>query len=641
MTHRTHDRSPPSPDPDPTLLKRLKSSHISDAPPSSTTQDPTPHFAPDLFGPSNIHRLHTEYEGSLPFKHVVVEKLFQDDLLQKVKDESLAELSFSEKETDIYKVYQTGDLASLSYLTEQQIALLPSLLTLRDALYSPMFRSFLRAVTGCGPLSGTKQDMSVVSYRKGCHLLNHDDVIGTRRVSYILYMPLPHYQGWQAEWGGALELYPVKTGPEGLPEPEPVPAKSIPPVWNQFIFFEVQPGRSFHSVEEVVVGESEDGRQRLSISGWFHSAQPGEEGYNPEPQPELKSSRDQLASTQTEFRGYPNTVEPPLPDDPLSEEHVSFLSEFLNPVYLQARTMKALASRFVDESSLELHSFLCAPLAEKLRGGLVEKDEQDGLGPNRATRIPPHTAGGEGAWMLKGPPHKWRYCALRPLESNGPKMAVSPRWAHADVDDIVRSLQEELFTSQAFRAWLACVSKLLPVRYMAEARRFRPGLDYTLATSEAKETRLDVVLGLTPQVESAPDTTSTHVTGEETSPVGWQTGEWGGWECYMAPHDEEDDPAVYRSGSSKKKNGTNGVNGHAGQDEDMHEDEDEDEEDEEEDGTLLTVQPGFNRLLLVLRDEGVMRFVKYVSAAAEGSRWDICGEFEIGMVQEDDSADES
>ncbi len=114
----------------------------------------------------------------------------------------------------------------------------------------------------------------------------------------------------------------------------------------------------------------------------------------------------------------------------------------------------------------------------------------------------------------------------------------------------------------------------------------------------------------------------------------------------MAPHEEEDDPAVYRSGSSKKKtaNGTNGngANGHAGQDDEMH-DEDEDEEDEDEDdGTLLTVQPGFNRLLLVLRDEGVMHFVKYVSAAAEGSRWDICGEFEIGMVQEEDaSADES
>jgi Rps23 Pro-64 3,4-dihydroxylase Tpa1-like proline 4-hydroxylase len=141
--------------------------------------------------------------------------------------------------------------------------------------------------------------MSVNSYTRGCHLLNHDDVIGSRRVSYILYMPLPHYQYWQKDWGGALELYPTVIGPDGESEPVSVPSKSIPPSWNQFIFFEVQPGQSFHSVEEVVVGGGgEDGRARLSISGWFHAAQEGEEGYVPEPAdvPNSKSSREQLVS---------------------------------------------------------------------------------------------------------------------------------------------------------------------------------------------------------------------------------------------------------------------------------------------------------------------------------------------------------
>jgi len=58
--------------------------------------------------------------------------------------------------------------------------------------------------------------------------------------------------------------------------------------------------------------------------------------------------------------------------------------------------------------------------------------------------------------------------------------------------------------------------------------------------------------------------------------------------------------------------------------------------DEEDSGTLLTVQAGFNKLLLVLRDVGVLRFVKYVSAEAPGSRWDIYGEWEVGMVQSED-----
>lgn len=137
--------------------------------------------------------------------------------------------------------------------------------------------------------------MSVNTYTKGCHLLNHDDVIGTRRVSYILYMPLPHYQGWKKEWGGALELYPTQPSIDGILEPDPAPSKCIPPSWNQFIFFEVQPGKSFHSVEEVIVGGGEDGRQRLSISGWFHAAQPGEPGYEDGPvHKDMRSSREQL-----------------------------------------------------------------------------------------------------------------------------------------------------------------------------------------------------------------------------------------------------------------------------------------------------------------------------------------------------------
>ena len=140
----------------------------------------------------------------------------------------------------------------------------------------------------------------------------------------------------------------------------------------------------------------------------------------------------------------------------------------------------------------------------------------------------------------------------------------------------------------------------------------------------------------------------------------------------MAPHNEEDDPAVYRSSVQKKPkmdvkptpeasssksfsvrkpdsdhDMNDYENGHEnGHDEGVDEIEagesseevvnSSEEEEEEEDGTLLTVQPGFNRLLLVLRDERVMRFVKYVSAAAPGSRWDVCGEYEVGMIQEEE-----
>ncbi|EGO02360.1 hypothetical protein SERLA73DRAFT_159290 [Serpula lacrymans var. lacrymans S7.3] len=671
---RIHDRSPSPAEPD-SLLKRLKTTH--DAP----QNDPTAHFAPNLLSADTVQTLHQSYHASEPYKYVVIDKLFDDELLRNVKDECIEKLAFTEKETDIYKVNQTGDLASLSYLSPTELALFQNLLTLRNALYSPAFRKFLRAVTGCGPLSGSKQDMSVNSYTTGCHLLNHDDVIGTRRVSYILYMPLPHTDQWKAEYGGALELYPTRISVEGAdPEPIPFPSKSIPPAWNQFVFFEVQPGKSFHSVQEVVA--TEPGVARLSISGWFHAAQPGEDDYSPDlDQPiDSKSSREQLVSgASTPFTPY-ETIEgeTAVPDSlPLTAEHLAFLSRFLSPVYLRASTLTALAKRFVDESSLELHQFLAVP--STLEDALRATDKRDGLGLGRSGQVPSHEAGTGDKWDVKGPPHKWRYCTLRPTSTSPslpPPLSSSP--SHTtdpntlDPSAFLPALQSHLFPSPAFRAWLAVVTSMFPLAYSVQARRFRPGLDYTLATSEEDEARLDVVLGLTPDVTpknmneggkgkgKGKGKTKSKGKGKEEEERGWQTGEWGGWECYMAPHDEEDDPAVYRSSSTKSKptssQKSNDINvttsstvpgADADADMDSHAnggeenpvsdaEEEREDDDDDDDATLLTVQPGFNRLLLVLRDARVMRFVKYVSAAAEGSRWDVCGEFEVGVVEEEE-----
>ncbi|KDQ57021.1 hypothetical protein JAAARDRAFT_35618 [Jaapia argillacea MUCL 33604] len=630
--------------------------------------DPTPYFAPGVFDDLNVQRLRMAYQSSRPFKHAIVPKLFQDDLLQAVKDECLAELNFTEKETDIYKVNQTGDLASLSFLNSEQIALLSSLLTLRDSLYSFKFRTFLRNVTGCGPLSGIKQDMSVTSYKKGCHLLNHDDSIDSRRVSYILYMPLPNYQLWQKEWGGALELYQTTEAADGIPIPASIPTKTIPPSWNQFVLFAIQPGRSYHAVEEVVVGGGgEDGRQRLTISGWFHAAQPGELGYEAMSSDHIPksliSSREQLTTTRSDLKEYddhsfPEGDGPPLPDSPLSDQHISFLSQFLNPVYLQPQTIKALASRFEAESSLELHLFLFAPISSRLEYGLRELDKSDELdAAHREGRVPPHSAGTglNSRWAIKGPPHKRRYCILKPQNIVG-RQGVSPLFAPEDgADEIIRRLQDELFPSPAFRAWLASLTGFLPLMYNVEARRFRPGLDYTLATWEEHDVRLDVVLGLTPNNHDRLEASEggEEANGEERS--GWPTGEWGGWECYMPPHGDEEDPAVYRSkthkptdelteANLKRQNQALDNGGEIPMNlSPMHTSDEErrvdgpDGEEGPEDDTLLTVHPGFNRLLLVLRDESVMHFVKYVSAAAPSSRWDVCAEYAIGMVEADDS----
>ena len=47
---------------------------------------------------------------------------------------------------------------------------------------------------------------------------------------------------------------------------------------------------------------------------------------------------------------------------------------------------------------------------------------------------------------------------------------------------------------------------------------------------------------------------------------------------------------------------------------------------------VTTIQPVSNALVLVLRDAQTMRFVKYVSADAPGSRWDVAAEYRLAKT---------
>ena len=93
-----------------------------------------------------------------------------------MRQEIGTKLSFTKKETDIYSLWQSGDLKNLDGLDASLVEQLPALHKLRNALYSAPFRSFLSEVTGVGPLSASKVDMAINSYTPGSHLLPHDDV---------------------------------------------------------------------------------------------------------------------------------------------------------------------------------------------------------------------------------------------------------------------------------------------------------------------------------------------------------------------------------------------------------------------------------------------------------------------------------
>jgi hypothetical protein len=59
---------------------------------------------------------------------------------------------------------------------------------------------------------------------------------------------------------------------------------------------------------------------------------------------------------------------------------------------------------------------------------------------------------------------------------------------------------------------------------------------------------------------------------------------------------------------------------------------------DDDDEPLLNVMARCNALSLVMRDAGVMRFLKYVNAQAPGSRWDVAAEYSV--VAEDGDEEE-
>ena len=164
--------------------------------------------------------------------------------------------------------------------------------------------------------------------------------------------------------------------------------------------------------------------------------------------------------------------------------------------------------------------------------------------------------------------------------------------------------------SPAYYRFLQLLTSLDPiVGHRGKVRRFRPGLDYTVAHYGifTEKSVLDGTLcfckGDGAQVRY--DEASGDLIGSGADEV-WSSGDAGGFECYIAAEEEEEGECAAV-----------------------------DEYNADDDSELLSVSASFNTLSLCYRNYGTMRFVKYVNGNAPGSRWDISLEYEV----EDDGED--
>ncbi|KIV97817.1 hypothetical protein PV10_01523 [Exophiala mesophila] len=663
-------------------------------------------FRNDLFEPNTQKSFRSYYEQSGPYPHAVVPSLIQEDLLRAVRNEITTHIHFTLKETDIYRIHQSGDLANLSNLDAEALKHLPSLVRLRDALYSSEFRHWVSHVTGAGKVSGSKTDMAVNVYTPGSYLLCHDDVIGSRRVSYILYLTDPDHP-WQPEWGGGLRLFPTEPKRNKAGEDIKVPlaehSLNIPPSFGQLSFFAVRPGESYHDVEEVYhpsEPEVDGGRIRMAISGWFHIPQEGEDGFEEGIEQaqaqrsslaQLKGAANEFDEPQLTFRHFDEPrnvmdskaakleVDPgddlDTEDDLLTEQDLTFLLHYISPSFLTPDMISDFQSFFEESSSLELEQFFNAKFAAELKDYISSVEQDSSQSDDTAVeQVSAHPS----KWAVARPPHKHRYAYLQGSEA-----------LHQDKTPISRILTD-LLHSHAFKKWLALVTGIRAkslVRQNAIARRFRRGKDYALANPyQGDQPQLEFTISMTPSegweaknededededeggdINHQEDHVTTaaigaherlasnggskgHINGDvEDKSTGKGKGkaletpkvkvdqpshiEFGGEEAYMAGDDDDDneddnddqdndrentssskplpsvgkrsDPAVYRS--------SNGGQGG----------------DDDDGGILFANSPAWNKFSVVLRDKGTLRFVKYVSRAAAGDRWDVKGEVEL------------
>ncbi|EFJ40470.1 hypothetical protein VOLCADRAFT_108132 [Volvox carteri f. nagariensis] len=546
-----------------------------------------------------------QYQSAAPYNHCVMRDIFNADLLRQVRDEIINNINATYKETDLFKVFQTGDLGNLDSLDPEAAAKLPGLMKLKKALYSDEFRAFVTTVTGCGELS-PRTDCSCNVYAYGGHLLCHDDVIANRRVSYIIYLTDPD-DPWVPEDGGALELYPLVEGQEHTPAP--APTLSHLPFFNTMAMFTVTPGRSFHAVQEVFSGE----KPRLSISGWYHADQP--------PQGADKASLKQLqmrAGEDAQTRH--ETIEGGA--GPLSDDDLALLIRYVNPVYLSESSWPKIRERFAAEGSVQLHNFLKRGLAEQIVAACISEDGADGLGNKQ---IPRYTAGVRDGWVAVGPPHKQRYlkydngsssrAGADGANSNGAAdaaaSALSPSPPSSPTaGSLLDRVRRDLLASGSFARLLKALTSVTMLGQTGELTDTGPGragLDYTVAHYGILTTdpRLDVVLTF------VDDSTDEAASAWQHQYRDAQAGEVGGFEAYLLADEEGEDGGgaaeVYRVNADSEESG------------------------------VLNVNAAANTLNLVLRDEGLMRFVKYVSFAAPGSRWDVVMEY---LPEDDDDDDE-
>lgn len=208
--------------------------------------------------PDSVENLSAAFNSAKPFRHITVDNLFSNDMLEKLIREipSMSEKNWVHEDNDQLQTYNLRSAIELGETGFQLTAF----------LHSAAFLYFLSEVTGIWELlpdpylqgggfhvmpRGGKFDVHAdrnTAYETGLH----------RRLSLIVYLN----KDWKPEYGGQLELWNSDgTRCEGVVEP----------VFNKTVIFEIT-DKNFHGVPKHIA--CPEGRTRDCFLVYYHTARP-------------------------------------------------------------------------------------------------------------------------------------------------------------------------------------------------------------------------------------------------------------------------------------------------------------------------------------------------------------------------------
>ena len=209
----------------------------------------------DAVGVAVTDRLAAAYAAASPYRHLVLDWLFDPELLRAIRD-SFPDVPAEGWGTSRHPLQR-------KHGTVADVSLPPAARAYFDGLHGAPMRRFLARVTGIPDLlpdpsllhAGLHEVPDGGRFELHVDFRHHPATQQRSRLVVITYLN----EGWLADFGGALELWHWKPR---------TPARAVLPVLGRTIVMEVGP-RNVHGHPTAV--HAPDGRSRRSVAAYFYT----------------------------------------------------------------------------------------------------------------------------------------------------------------------------------------------------------------------------------------------------------------------------------------------------------------------------------------------------------------------------------